>query len=49
MTAEEWLALDSTVEKSQKSYAHFDFRTDLSKQRSYVSDPEKIILPLYPL
>lgn len=42
MSIETWLNLPQTVKKSQKGYAHFDDRTDLSKCRDYVTDPQKI-------
>ena len=42
MDTELWLSLPQTIEKSKKQYAHFDFRTDLSKCADYVKDPNNI-------
>ncbi len=42
MTAEEWLDLDATEEKSKKGYAHFDRRTSMREKKDYVFDPENI-------
>lgn len=43
MTREDWLTAKSVIEKSKKPYAHFDLRTDIAKQKNYISNPEKII------
>lgn len=37
-----WLTSPKTIQKSKKKYAHFDGRTDLSKCRNYVSNPQMI-------
>ena len=42
MTIQEWLASKDTIEKSRRSYAHFDYRTDIGQQRAYISDPRNI-------
>lgn len=42
MTAEEWLALDSTEAKSKKGYAHFDVRTSMREKKDYILDSENI-------
>lgn len=42
MTATEWLQSKEAVERSKKMYAHFDWRTDISQQREYITDPEKV-------
>ena len=42
MTATEWLHSKEAVERSKKMYAHFDWRTDISQQREYISDPKKV-------
>ena len=42
MTIQEWLTSRATIEKSQRSYAHFDYRTDIGQQQTYISDPKKI-------
>lgn len=42
MTAEEWVLLPCTIEKSKKQYAHFDYRTDLSVSFQYVNNPDNI-------
>lgn len=41
MTVEEWLASDA-IEKSKRSYAHFDRRTNIGKERDYILNPEMI-------
>lgn len=33
-----WLCLEETIKKSQKNYAHFDLRTDISKCGKYISN-----------
>ena len=38
----EWINSKDTIEKSKKSYAHFDLRTDISKCQSYIINPQKI-------
>lgn len=42
MTVTEWLNSEEAVERSKKSYAHFDWRTDISQQREYISNPDKV-------
>lgn len=42
MTIEKWLTSSDTIEKSRKSYAHFDYRTDIGQQRAYISNPKNI-------
>lgn len=42
MTAREWLTSDVTMEKSKRPYAHFDYRTDIGQQRTYLLNPENI-------
>ena len=42
MTSEEWIRSEDAVNRSKRSYAHFDFRTDLSKKGKYVSNPDNI-------
>lgn len=42
MTSEEWLNSKEVVNRSKKQYAHFDWRTDIGQQRSYISNPENI-------
>ena len=42
MTATEWLDSKDAVERSKKPYAHFDWRTDISQQRAYIADPERV-------
>lgn len=37
-----WIQDERTIEKSRRSYAHFDVRTDLSKMSDYVLNPSKI-------
>lgn len=42
MTTKEWLASDAAIEKSKRPYAHFDYRTDIGQQRTYLSNPKSI-------
>lgn len=42
MTPAEWLNSPDAIERSKKSYAHFDWRTDIGQQREYIADPRKI-------
>lgn len=42
MTPHDWLSSEDTVKRSKKPYAHFDLRTDIGKQRSYISNPHKV-------
>lgn len=42
MTPTEWLNSTEAVERSKKTYAHFDWRTDVSQQREYIADPQKV-------
>lgn len=42
MTSHDWLNSESTVKRSKKPYAHFDLRTDVGKQKNYISDPHKV-------
>lgn len=42
MTSTEWLNSTRTIEHSKKRYAHFDWRTDISQQRQYISAPLKV-------
>ena len=42
MTSYEWLYSRNTIKRSKKGYAHFDVRTNIEKQRNYISDPCKI-------
>lgn len=39
---ESWLTSQKTIEKSKRYYAHFDYRTDMSKCKEYVSNPRNI-------
>ncbi len=40
MTKEDWLNSEIVIQKSKKQYAHFDWRTDISAQKEYISDPQ---------
>lgn len=42
MTSYEWLYSRNTIKRSKKGYAHFDVRTNIEKQRNYISDPCKV-------
>ena len=44
MTSTEWLNSPDAIERSKKSYAHFDWRTDVSQQREYIADPKKVTI-----
>ena len=39
---ETWRTLERTIKKSQRYYAHFDYRTDISKSWEYISNPQNI-------
>lgn len=43
MNINEWFEDPKVLEKSKKGYAHFDLRTDLSKCRDYITNPENIV------
>ena len=38
----DWLMSEKTIIKSQRYYAHFDYRTDISKCVDYISDTDNI-------
>lgn len=42
MTVNEWISSEKTIKKSRKTYSHFDYRTDISKCKEYILNPEKI-------
>lgn len=37
-----WIEREDTINRSKRSYTHFDYPTDLGKAKSYVTDPQKI-------
>lgn len=37
-----WRTSKKTIKKSQRYYAHFDYRTDISKSWEYISNPQNI-------
>lgn len=37
-----WRTSEKTIKKSQRYYAHFDYRTDISKSWEYISNPQNI-------
>lgn len=37
-----WINSPKTVEKSKRSYAHFDLRTDISQQKDYIMSPSLV-------
>ena len=37
-----WRTSDKTIKKSQRYYAHFDYRTDISKSWEYICNPQNI-------
>lgn len=43
MNINEWFEDPKVLEKSKRGYAHFDLRTDLSKCRNYITNPENIV------
>ena len=42
MNENQWFSDEKVIQKSKKSYAHFDLRTNLLKARKYISNPNKI-------
>ena len=42
MTTEEWRNSEKAIKRSHKRYAHFDFRTDITKAWDYISCPGNI-------
>ncbi len=42
MTVQEWTTNDKVIRHSRKAYAHFDYRTDISEKRAYITDPQKV-------
>lgn len=42
MTSQDWLNSENSIRRSKKPYAHFDLRTDIERQRVYISDPHKV-------
>jgi len=44
MTPHDWLNSEDSVKRSKKPYAHFDLRTDVGKQKTYISDPHKVAI-----
>ena len=42
MTPHDWLNSENTVKRSKKPYAHFDLRTDIGKQKFYISNSHKV-------
>ena len=42
MTVEQWLKDEKTIKKSKKGYAHFDYRTDMTQQKDYVTNPDMV-------
>ncbi len=42
MTIQDWLNDERTINRSKKSYAHFDCRTDIGQQRAYISSAENV-------
>lgn len=39
---ETWRTSEKTIQKSQRYYAHFDYRTDITKSWNYISNPQNI-------
>lgn len=39
---EKWKNDSNTIKRSNKQYAHFDFRTDITKAWDYISNPENV-------
>lgn len=42
MDVQNWLSSPKTIMRSKKQYAHFDYRTNISICRDYISNPQKI-------
>ena len=42
MNVQQWLKSENTIKRSKKSYAHFDYRTDIGSCSDYISDPDKV-------
>ena len=42
MEAKEWVTSSEAIEKSNRPYAHFDYRTNLSACAAYVTNPQEI-------
>lgn len=42
LDVEAWRTNPKTIEKSKRYYAHFDYRTDIAKCWSYISNPQNI-------
>ena len=42
VNVESWLTSKKTIEKSKRYYAHFDYRTDISKCGGYISQPQNV-------
>jgi len=42
MDKDTWFNNKKIIQKSKKSYAHFDLRTNITKVRNYITQPEKI-------
>lgn len=42
MTNKEWVTLPQTILKSRKQYAHFDYRTDIGREKDYIVCPDNI-------
>ena len=42
MNIDTWLEQPKTIEKSKKTYAHFDHRTDMNKAAEYIKNPDNV-------
>ena len=42
MTVQEWITNDKVIRHSRKAYAHFDYRTDISVKRAYITDSHNV-------
>ena len=42
MNVQQWLRNENTIKRSKKSYAHFDYRTDIGSCSDYITDPDKV-------
>ena len=43
MTVQEWSKDEKTIQKSKKFYAHFDYRTDITKTVLFIQNPKNIV------
>lgn len=42
MNINDWLHSTETIQRSKRSYAHFDWRTDIAQQQAYISNADRV-------